>query len=105
MRCRRRCWLPTNVNVNFGAGLNPGFFSTINVSALDPLLINLNVTDILVLQRVVAKTGTASRLGIASKNPPTVGSSPANPIYQVGVSPPPVSTVCKSWSQLKKLYR
>ena len=116
-----------NVNVNFGAGLNPGFFSTINVTALDPLLINLNVTDIIVLQRVVSMTGTASRLGIASKNPPTVGSSPismfinattvgpagfynvgtspANPIYQIGVSPPPVSTVSKSWSQLKKLYR
>ncbi|MEQ1831577.1 MAG: hypothetical protein ABL977_00875 [Candidatus Eisenbacteria bacterium] len=118
-----------NVNVNFGAGLNPGFFSTITVTPLDPLLINLNTTHLLVLQTVVSMTGTASNLGIASRNPPTIGSSPAymyisastvgggvpgyynigatpaNPINQIGVSPPPVSTVSKSWSQIKKLYR
>lgn len=116
-----------SVSINFGTGLAPGFFSTITVTALDPLLINLNTTDIIVLQRVISKTGTANRLGIASKNPPTVGSSPtsmfinattvgpagfynvgatpANPINQIGVSPPPVGTVNKTWSQLKKLYR
>lgn len=118
-----------NVNVNFGAGLNPGFFSTITVTPLDPLLINLNTTHLLVTQTVLAKTGAANNLGIASRNPPTIGSSPnymyisastvgggvagfynigtspANPANQIGVSPPPVSTVSKSWSQLKKLYR
>ncbi len=118
-----------NVNVNFGTGLNPGFFTLVNVTALDPLAINLTTTDVIVIQRIVAKTGTASRLGIVSLNPPTIGASPgsmyisasttgggvpgfyniasgpANPGYQIGVSPPPVGAVSKSWSQLKKLYR
>lgn len=116
-------------NVNFGAGLMPGFFSTITITNLDPFAINLNVTDIVVLQTVLAKTGTANRLGIASLAPITVGSSPnsmyidaltigggvagfytfangpANPGYQVSVALPPVGTTSKSWGAVKKLYR
>jgi hypothetical protein len=117
-------------SVNFGAGLNPGFFATITVTGLDPLVILLPVTDVLVLQSVVSKTGTATKLGIASKTPPTVGSSPntmfisaadvngglsgfynignppvpANPIYQIGLAPPPVATKSKTWTEIKKLY-
>jgi hypothetical protein len=118
-----------SVSVNFGAGLNPGSFSLVSVTGIDPLLINLTSTDIIVLQRVVSFTGAANRLGVASLTPPTVGSSPgtmyitastvgggtagfytiatgpANPAWQVGVIPPPVPTVSRSWSQLKKLYR
>jgi hypothetical protein len=118
-----------STSINFGAGLNPGFFSTITVTGLDPLLILVNTTDIIVLQTITTKTGTATKLGIASRNPPTVGSSPgtmfisatdigaagfynignpavpANPINQVGVSPPPVGVRSKTWNDVKKLYR
>ena len=61
-----------SVSVNFGAGLAPGFFSIISVTGLDPLVILLPTTDIVVIQRVISKTGTPLRLGIASLNPPTV---------------------------------
>lgn len=116
-------------NVNFGTGLPVGFFSIITVPGLDPLLINLTSTDIVVIQSILSKTGAASRLGIASLNPPTVGSSvgsmyinastvgpagfynignppvPANPGYEIALAPPPVRTASKSWGELKKLYR
>ena len=115
--------------VNFGAGLNPGFFSTITITPLDPLNIFLNTTDIIVIQRVISRTGTASRLGIVLPGPPTVGSSPAtmyiqastvgggvagfytiasgpaNPLHQIGVNPPPVGARNSTWGQLKQLYR
>lgn len=116
-----------STSVNFGAGLAPGFFSLINVTALDGLGILLPTTDLVVIQRVISKTGAASRLGIASLNPPTIGASPAtmwinaltvgpagfytvgttpaNPGYQLAVAPPPVGVTAKTWSSLKKLYR
>lgn len=118
-----------SVNVNFGAGLNPGFFSIVNVTNLDPLNIGLNTTDVIVLQQILARTGTASRLGIVSMDPPTVGSSPAtmyiaastvngglpgfytiaqgpaNPGYLLSLAPPPVGTLSRSWGQIKQLYR
>jgi hypothetical protein len=119
-----------SASVNFGAGLNPGFFATITVTGLDPLVILLPVTDVIVLQSVLTQTGTATKLGIASRTPPTVGSSPntmfisatdvgggaagfynignppvpANPIYQIGLAPPPVGTHSKTWTEIKKLY-
>jgi len=116
-------------NINFGAGLGVGFFSIITVTGLDPLLILLNTTDVIEIQTVTAKTGPASRLGIASLNPVTVGSSPismfinastvgpagfynisnppipANPGNQIAVNSPPVGTVPSTWGRLKKLYR
>ena len=118
-------------NVNFGAGLPPGFFSLVTVTALDALAINIPNPDIIVIQTVLSKTGPANRLGIASLNPPTVGSSPismyiaastvnggvpgfynignpplpANPGYQLGLAEPPVGVTAKSWGSLKKLYR
>ena len=118
-----------SASVNYGAGLNPGFYATITVTGLDPLVILLPVTDVIVLQSVISQTGTATRLGIASKTPPTVGASPntmfisaadvgpagfynignppvpANPIYQIGLAPPPVGTHSKTWTEIKKLYR
>ena len=118
-----------STNINFGAGLPPGFFSTITVAGLDPLLIVFSTTDLVVTQRITAKTGPATRLGIASLSPPLIGSSPtsmyissstigggvpgfytftagnADPGHFLAVNPPPVGTTSKSWGTLKKLYR
>jgi hypothetical protein len=120
-----------STNINFGAGLPPGFFSIITVTALDPLLILLNTTDIIAIQRVTAKTGAANRLGVVSMGPVLVGSSPldmfissatigggvpgfyllgaggnppADPGHFLAVNPPPVGTASKTWGALKKLY-
>ena len=114
-------------NVNFGAGLPLGFFSVVNITNLDPLAINLNVTNVIVVQTILSKTGAANRLGIASLNPPTVGASPnymyiaattvgapgfyniqqgpANPAYQIQIALPPVGTQSSTWGRVKKLYR
>jgi hypothetical protein len=117
-----------STNVNFGAGLNVGFFSIVTVSNLDALNIVLNTTDVLVLQTVTSTTGAANRLGIASMGPQVVGASPtsmyinsatigggvpgfytfangpADPGYYLAVNPPPVGTISKTWGSLKKLY-
>ena len=114
-------------NINFGAGLPPGFFSILTVTGLSPLLINLTTTDIVVIQQLSNVAGGASRLGIASMDPPTIGSSipqmyinsstvgpagfynisgqSANPGYLVNVIPPPVPTRTTSWGRIKGLYR
>lgn len=116
-----------NANFNFGGGLNPGFFTLASVTSLEPLAIDLLTTDVIVLQTVISQTGTANRLGIASMNPPTVGSSgpdmyidaltvgaagwytvgttPANPGYRVSVVTAPVPTEKSSWGRVKGLYR
>jgi hypothetical protein len=118
-------------NINFGAGLPAGSFSTITASGLDPFLILLNTTDIIVIQQVTAKTGTANRLGIVTLDPILIGSSPStmfiasatvgggvpgfynigaggvpagDPGHFLGVNPPPVPTLSKTWGSLKKLY-
>jgi hypothetical protein len=116
-------------NINFGAGLPQGFFSIVTVAGLDPLVINIPNPDIVVLQTVTAAAGGANRLGIASLDPPTIGSSfgdmyissatigggvpgwytfasgPANPGHQIGIAQPPTSVQARTWGQLKKLYR
>ena len=118
-----------STNINFGAGLPNGFFSTVTVSPLDPLLILLNTSDLIVTQRVTAKTGTANRLGIASMGPVLIGSSPtsmyvssstigggvpgfytftagpADPGHFLAVNPPPVSTKSTTWGRVKNLYK
>ena len=116
-----------SVPVTFGTGLNLGFFTVVNITNLDPFAINLNVTDVIVVQTILSKTGAANRLGIASLNPPTVGASPnymyiaattvgapgfyniqngpANPAYQIQVALPPVGTQPTTWGRVKKLYR
>ena len=117
-----------STSINFATGLPPGFFSTVTVTGLDPLLIVLNTTDIITIQQVTAHTGPANRLGIASFNPVLTGSSPgtmyinsstvgpagfynignppvpANPGYFMAVNPPPVSTHSNTWGGLKRLY-
>ena len=117
------------VNVTFGTGLAAGFYSLVNVTNLDPLSILIPVTDIIVVQRVVSFTGTPSRLGIVSLNPPTVGTSantmfiqastvnggvagfytiaqgPANPAYKLTLASETVGVEPTTWGTLKNLYR
>jgi|CXWL01.1.fsa_nt_gi hypothetical protein len=117
-----------SANVDFATGLNPGFYSLITVTTLDPFAINLNVPDLIVTQTVTQFTGTATRFGIASLTPPTVGSSPpsmycqavtigggipgfynfgvpTDPGYQLLVTVPTVGNEASTWSVLKGLYR
>lgn len=63
-------------NVNTGTlNLNAGFFTALNVTGLDALNINLDTTDIIVTQTILSRVGTASRLGLVSTTPTSVGSS------------------------------
>ncbi len=115
-----------NTNVNFGTGLAKGSYSIITVTGLDALAITLNTTDIIVTQQITAKTGTANRLGFASLDPPTVGSSDvdfyansstvgaagwyllsvtANLGYQITVADLPVPAQKTTWGRVKSLYR
>lgn len=68
--------LISGFNVNTGAiNLGTGFFTTLNVTDLDGLDINLDTTDVIVTQSIVSLTGAANRLGLVSANPVTIGSS------------------------------
>ena len=118
-------------SINFGTGLLVNQFAVITASGLDPLLINLTTTDIIVIQRVTAKTGAANRLGIVTMDPILIGASPSTMyiasatigggvagFYNIGaggvppgdpgnfvaVNPPPVSTHSDTWGRLKRLY-
>lgn len=63
--------------VDFGVGGLPrGFFAFISVTNLSGAGIDLVTTDVLIRQQVATHTGPANRLGIASLDPPSVGSSP-----------------------------
>lgn len=113
--------------VTFSPALTSGQFSVVTATGLDPNLIVLNTTDIIVTQQVTAHTGTTNRIGVVSFSPVLIGSSPttmyissstigggvpgfytfanpANPGYFIAVNPPPVGTLSKSWGALKKLY-
>jgi hypothetical protein len=115
-------------HADFGAGMGTGFYAIVTISDLEPWQIDLPA-DVLVVQRVISHTGAANRLGIASLDPVTVGSSPssmhifastigggipgyyvvmngnANPGYQIGFAQHPDGTVSRTWAQLKRLYR
>jgi hypothetical protein len=113
--------------INFGAGLPVGFYSTVTVTNIDPLAINLNVNDIVVTQTITSKTGTANRLGVASLDPVTLGLSlntmyinsstigpsgyytlgagiNANPGYRINALQA-VPTEATTWGKVKSLYR
>ncbi len=63
-------------NVNTGEiNLGTGFFTTLNVTGLDGLGIQLDTTDIIVTQSVNSLVGGATRLGLVSATPVTIGSS------------------------------
>lgn len=68
-------------SVSFGAGLNAGFFSTVNVTGLEGLGINLDTTNLIVTQRRTASTGAANRLGFVSLNPLLAGTSSPSTFY------------------------
>jgi hypothetical protein len=115
-------------HADFGAGMGTGYYAIVNVSDLEPWQIDLPA-DVLVVQRVISHTGAANRLGIASLDPVTAGSSPssmhifastigggipgyylvmngnANPGYQFGLAQHPAGTASRTWAQLKRLYR
>ena len=108
-----------------GGGLPQGFYSIITVSGLGGLNLNVNTTDVIMRQQVGARVGTASRLGVISADPPTIGSStpsvyinattvgPAgfynvtnapNFGYRVNVSQP-VPATPSSWGAIKAIYK
>jgi hypothetical protein len=113
--------------VTFGSGLPPGFFSIITITGIGGLNINVNTTDVLIRQQIATKTGLANRLGIASLDPPTIGSSSntmyinsstvgpagfynvgnppqnANPGYRINLSAP-VAASKATWGSVKALY-
>jgi hypothetical protein len=114
----------TNITFGGGAGLAAGFYTIVSVTGLSALSYAVP-TDVIVTQHVNAKTGTATRLGIVSFDPPTIGSSipqmyisttttaagfynitgyNANPGYRLNVlaAVPAHST---TWGMLKSLYR
>jgi hypothetical protein len=114
-------------NLNFGTGLPAGFFAIATLTSLGPLSITLGTQDVIVTQQIVSKTGTANKLGIASLDPPSIGSSTntmyinsltvgpagfynvgnpplnANPGYRINVSTA-VPTHNGSWGQVKAMY-
>jgi hypothetical protein len=68
--------------VNFGpGGLAAGFFSTVSVTGLVGLGINLDTTDIIATQTVTALSGGTTRIGVASLNPLLAGTSSGTSIY------------------------
>lgn len=75
-------------NVNFGTGLNAGFYSVVTFTDLAGFGINLDTADILATQARTAHTGTSIRMGVASLDPVTIGSSPVN-FYKDDPSSPP----------------
>ncbi len=114
------------VNVNFGTGLAKGYYTIVDVPNLDALGINITGTDVLVTQKRTAHTGTASRLGIVSLDPPSVGSSPAyfflsnttsaagyytiasgnaNPGFLVSLAQSVTPAKPTTWGHVKSLFR
>jgi hypothetical protein len=114
-----------NINANLGSGLTPGFYTILTVTGLGGQGLVLG-SDVIVTQSVSNIVGGASRMGIASLDPPTVGSSGpdmyissttvgpagwytiasgnANPGYRVNIAAAtPART--STWGQLKSLYR
>lgn len=117
----------TTGTVTFTGGLTPGFFSIVTITGLSALNINLNTTDVIVTQKIAARTGTATRQGVVLIDPPTIGSSTntmyisnssqaagfytinsgavnANPGYRINVQQP-VPAATKTWGAIKASYR
>ena len=69
-----------NGTVNFGTGLNAGFFSAINFTGLSGFGINLP-QNVLITQRVASFTGTTNRLGVVTYTTDNVGTSIGNNWY------------------------
>lgn len=70
-----------NGTINFGAGLNAGFFSLATFSNLGTLGINLP-QNIMITQQVTSFTGTTNRLGVVTYTQDVIGSSLDNNFYR-----------------------
>lgn len=110
--------------INFGpSGLAPGFFSLVTFTALNGLNIDIDTTSLRVEQQRLAHTGGSVRMGIASLNPVTIGSSPITYLvngavqslsggtvpaqvgYRLGVIPEPASLALLSVAALLGVRR
>lgn len=117
--------------VNFGSTpLGVGFYTIVTFINLETLgtPINLTVNDIIETQTITAKTGTASRLGVVSMDPVTIGlgtqsmyisSSTIGPAGFYNIIAPPansnagyrvnvlqaVPTQPTTWGNVKSLFR
>ena len=117
----------TTGTVTFTGGLPIGTYTIVTITGISALNINLNVTDIIVTQKIAARTGTATRQGVVLIDPPTIGSSTntmyisnssqpggfytinsgainANPGYRINVQQP-VPAATKTWGAIKANYR
>lgn len=70
----------TTASVSFGTGLSPGFFTTISITGLESLGINLDEGSVYMIQSMLTKVGPATRTGVAIGGVPTIGTSP-NTMY------------------------
>ncbi len=66
--------------VTFTGGLAQGFFTTVNVTGLAGLGINLDTTDIIMTQSVIAQTGS-TRLGFVFGGPLLAGTTSPDSVY------------------------
>jgi hypothetical protein len=114
--------------IHFGSGLPVGFYSIVTVTGLSALHINLDTTDLLIVQQVHSHLGPATRLGVVLMSPPAAvgantsdmyiaastigppgfynvnGVPSADPGYRVAVlEPVPVNG--KTWGSIKGKYR
>jgi len=116
----------TTGTVSFGAGLAPGAFTIVTATGLSSLGLRLATRDVLLVQRVAAATGAASRLGVVFYDPPSIGSSPpamyvdsptigpagwytllgqsADPGYRIAAADP-VPAPPATWGRVKALYQ
>jgi len=121
-------------SITFSTALSPGFYSIVTFINLETLStpINLTTNDIVITQNLLTKTGAATRFGVVSIDPPTIGTSPVtmyissatigggvpgyyqlavsgvpvntNPGYRINALSP-VATEPTTWGKVKSLYR
>jgi len=111
--------------VGFGAGLPPGAFTIVTATGLSSLGLRIDSRDVLLVQRITATTGTASRLGVVFYDPPSLGASApsmyvdsptigpagwytlpgqsADPGYRIAAGDP-VPARPATWGRVKALY-
>lgn len=82
-----------NFNVDFGAGLNAGFFSIVTSNDLTGL--NINLPTQLLMTQNLTQTGTSNsvRTGVVLLSNPTVGSSPNTVYIQSAANPANLYTI------------